>query len=263
MEKLRFDILNENFDYYFSDNASKLNEEQIDDLPGFLKFKLFRSRNSFNENNTSKLTLLQKLYVLTKSCKKKWYIVIEDEDKGLSIEDFNVFKKSIKKRELTITDSERLQLSGDFVLGSKELMESLAHINYLSVSSAYKFAIKGKNLKSDFVEFKKNALYFTRLLMFYESNKKKMVIQKGFKMPEFYTLLYFYDGVKKKGADVYNTVFKNAYNSSKSQINTGLTRLHNKGYLTKYGSVRHTEYSITPLGVEAVNLILSKYVLDF
>lgn len=262
MQKLRFDILNENLDLYFADNAAKLNEEQIGGLPELIKFKLFRSRNSFNEKNTSKLTLLQKLYVLIKSCKKKWYIVVEDEENGLSIEDFNVFKKSIKKRELTITNSERLQLSGDFILGSKELMESLAFLNYLSVSNAYKFAIKGKNLKSDFVEFKKTASYFTKLLIFYESNKKKMVMQKGFKMPEFYTLLYFYDGVKKKGADVYNIVFKHAYNSSKSQINTGLTRLHHKGYLTKFGSVRHTEYSITPLGIEAVNEILSKYVLD-
>lgn len=258
MPKLKFDLINPNFDAYFLNQVRVLTEEQIAAIPQELQLKLFRKGGEINEKNTSKLSFLEKLYVLSNSKKKKWNIVIEDEQ---GIEPSN-YKAVAKKNEITISQSEKLSLEGAFILGNKELADTFHYLNNLNVSPAYSHAIKAKNSNTNYKEFKDAVAYFSQLLMFYEGNKKKMVMQKKIKIPEWYILLYFYDGNKKKGSDIYNFKFKYSFNSSKSQIIHGITNLHRLGYLTKYGELRHASYSITALGKELVNDIFSKFIFS-
>ncbi|MFK5173314.1 hypothetical protein ACI3QN_12440, partial [Propionibacterium freudenreichii] len=88
-----------------------------------------------------------KLYILWKALRKNFFIVVEGDDtNGLTVEQFVEIKNAIKVRDYGVDRvNEFLIPQGTFVTGGKELMESLAYLNNLSTSPAYKYLLRGKN----------------------------------------------------------------------------------------------------------------------
>lgn len=262
--KSRFDISSQNFDLYFADQIPKLTPEAKDGLPKDIIFKLFRKGGAFNSNSTSKLNFIAKLYILLKCLKKRWYIVVEDEERGMRLQDFNDLPRLMKEREYSIADAEDLKMSGGFVLAGKELCNAFAYLNYLSVSSAYNYLIKGKNgskNKADQVD--QEMCYISRFLINWESQKKNIVSQTGLNIPEILVLILLYPGLEVPSSSIYKTILKRAYQSSQTKIKIAYSTLQQRGYINKIGVIKGAKMQITPLGKDLLRGIINKYAINF
>lgn len=263
MSKTRIDLASENFDRYFADNIPKLTPEAKDGLPKDILFKLFRKGGEFNSNSTSKLNFIAKLYILVKCLKKRWYIIVEDEDYGMRLQDFNDLPRLIKERNFDIADGEDLKTSGGFILGANDLMNGFAYLNRLSSSPAYNYILSSKNApKNKAIESDKKDQYLIRFLINYEGVKKVIVSQTGLNMPELYVLMALYHGNEAVGATFYNDLFKRAYQSSPAKIKLAFGSLQQRGYIHKYGVTRGARLQITALGKDTIRGILDKYLVN-
>ena len=73
-EKTRFDIESENFDFYFANQINHIPYEAKEHLPSDISFKLYRSGSNFLASTTGKLKFIDKLYILWRAMKKRWWI---------------------------------------------------------------------------------------------------------------------------------------------------------------------------------------------
>lgn len=264
MFKTRFDISSENLDLYFADQIPHLTPESKDGLPRDIIFKLFRKGGEFNSTSTSKLGFLAKLYVLWRALNKRWWIVIEDEDRGLTPGQFMDLRKASKKRDYGVEQAQTLVMSGTLVLASKELGDTLTFLNSLSSSPAYNYLVKTKNsTKNEVTESNKNDIYVARFLVNYEGRKKDIVAQTGLSMPELYVLMALYHGGEVSGATLYNQVYKRAYQSSPAKIKLAFGTLQRRKYINKYGITRGAKLQITPTGKSVMRGIMDKYLLNW
>lgn len=261
--KTLFDIDCEALDLYFAHEAEKMTVTAKSDLPRDVAFKLFRGGGKFRTNSTSKLGLIAKLYVLWKALTKRWFIVIEDEDRGMTPGQFMELRKAYRKKDYSIDQARVLVTSGTLVLANKELADCCSYLNRLSTSGAYNYLMKVKNMPTNKVdEEDKKVAYITKFLVFWEGNKKTVVSKTGLGMPEIYVLLALYHGKEVQGATLYHDVFKRAYQSSPSKIKTAFGLLQSKGYIIKYGGTSAATMQITATGREALRDILDKYAVN-
>jgi DNA-binding MarR family transcriptional regulator len=261
--KLKFDIECPNFDYAFDREAENMGPNERGQLPKELLFKIFRRGAAYDAKSTSKLGFLGKLYILLKSLNKRWILLVEDQDRGLTEGQFLSLKETIKKEGNTIEAARELISSGTFVLGGKELMDAYARLNNLSISPAYNFLVKNKNQnKSKILEYTSQMEYICRFLSFYESKKKKWVMSIGVSMPEFLVLSYIYHGREVVSSQIYKEVYKYAYNSSSTQIKLAFGSLQRKGFVEKIGVKKGVKIRITAAGSDMVNEIISKYAVN-
>jgi hypothetical protein len=152
---------------------------------------------------------------------------------------------------------------GMFITGNKELCDSFAYLNTLSMSGAYSYLKRAKNpIPNKTAEFKTQMQYIAKVFSFYEGNKKKWVAAHGLAIPEFLVLLYTYHGKEVVGAEMYKDVYRQAYQSSPTRIKTAFGTLQSKGYLKKTGSGKGAKMQITPLGVDITTTILTKYAVN-
>lgn len=261
MSKTKFDIDCENFDLYFASQLPSISQPAKEGLPKDVRYKIFHGGDG-NPKNTSKLGFFSKLYILWRCLRKRWWLIIEDEETGLSIEQFFELKAAIKKRDMGVPRAEGLTSVGTFVTGSKELCETMNYLNQLSASGAYNYLLRGKNkLPNKTAEFRRQMNYIIRFLAGYEAAKKQFVEDFELRMPEFLVLFYTYNGKEVLGSIMYNEFYKRAYQSSPTKIKLAFSTLQQKGYLKKTGDGRGAKLSITPLGVEIVNRLLDKYIV--
>lgn len=263
MAKLKFDISCPNFDSYFSKSIENIGEQEKSSLPKELLFKLFRRGGIYDATSTNKLTFIAKLFILFKCLKKRWYIVVEDEENGMSVEQFWAFRKALGKRNYDLNNAGELISTGIFVLASKELAETYGHLNNLSVSNAYNFLVKTKNTEvSKFTEYRQRMDYITNLFSFYESQKKTWVMATGLSIPEFLVLTYIYSRGEVVSAQLHKTIYKYAYNSSSTQIKLAFGTLQRKGMVEKIGVNKAVKLKITAAGIEIIDHIFRKYALN-
>lgn len=263
MPNFKIDINNDNFNNFFAIHAEKLTEAQKDLLPKELNFKLFKKGGVLRGQNTTSLSFLTKLFVLIRCFKMNWVLLIEHED-GLQQDQFFKIKEVCREEGFGVDPAESWLKRGMFALSGKELMESFAALNKLSVGPAYNFISKVKNVpESRTTEWKKMATYIAQFIANYESKKKKIIMQSGITMPELYTLFYLYDGTQRGGSSIYNEQYKYAYNASRKQIQAAFVTLENKGLISKIGKKKGMKMSITPQGIGIINDVLHKYIIDF
>lgn len=264
-DKTKFDILTENLDLYFVTQLCSITPQAREALPKDVQFKLFRKGGELNEKNTSKLSFLGKLYVLWRALRKNIFIVIEGEDSnGLSVEEFVELKRAIKARDYGVDrTNEYVMPQATFVTGGKDLMESLAYLNNLSTSPAYKYLLRGKNPVPNKVEQNKEATsYICRFLSHYEANRKRVGYESGINISEWMVLISLYHGHEVESNTVWKTKYKYSFNSSKTKIKLAVGSLQQRGYIVKYGTTFKAKLQITPLGISVCNTILEKYVVN-
>lgn len=258
--KTILDIGCENFDLFFDRQMNTITPEAKDSLPRDLSFKLFRGGGKWNSQSTNRLGFLAKIFVLIKALRKRWFLIVEDEENGISIEQF---EKMQKDREYSVHAAEDLRLQGGFVLGSKELMDYFHYLNQLSTSPAYNFLLRNKNISPNKVEeANREVAYIVKFIAFWESNKKSIVADVGVSIPEIYVLLCLFDGKEALGADIYNTRFKRAYQSSPGKIKISFGTLQAKKYIIKFGQGKGARMQITALGRDILRGILQKYAIN-
>jgi coproporphyrinogen III oxidase-like Fe-S oxidoreductase len=262
--KTLFDLSCQNFDYYFANHLEDISPQAKDMLPKDVAFKIFRGGGKVNTLNTSKLSFVAKLYILCKCLRKRWYIVVEDEHRGLSPQEFLNLREQLKKRVYTEDATNKLVTTGEFVYGSKELMDTLGYLNTLSTSKAYTFLAKNKNpVVNKSHEWSKKMQYIVKFILTYEANKKTWVSQYKIEIPEWYVLISLYEGQEVKSSPIHQVTFRRAYQSSPTKIRKCFAVLQSKGLISKTGDRNGTKLRITALGVDLVNTILEKYALNF
>lgn len=261
--KTKFDIDNENFNYYFERVSSPMTDKQREVLPKELYFKLFKLGGKFDSKSTYKLSFLAKLFILIKSLRKRVIILIEDEQNGMDEEAFFKYKSLLSKREFTTSAAEDLIEDSVFVLGNKELMDTHSLLNELSASPAYKYLTKAKNPVPNHVEtHKKQMEYVARFLVHYESKRKDIAVNQGLNMSEWLLLLWLYSGEEKQGADSYNKIYKYSFNSSMTRLKVAFGTLEMKGYIEKFGKGKGMKMRITVLGKDKVNGLINNSVIN-
>lgn len=259
----KFEVLSENFDLFFANELGKITPDAKDLLPGDVVFKLFRKGGEVNAKSTSKLSFIAKLYILIKCLRKRFYIVIEDEDSGIKLNQFNDIPRLIKERDLSVPNAKDLSAAGAFILGSSEVMTTYSYLNRLSASPAYNYISKARNsVPNGATQDDKAAIAVTKMLIGYESNKKDLVSKTGLNMSEVYVLFLLYPGKEVQSSSIYHETLKRAYQSSPTKIKTAFSSLQQRKYIEKYGTTKKVSLQITPLGRDFVRGILDKYVLN-
>ena len=261
--KTIFDVSCENLDLYFDRHLPQLTPEAKDGLPKDILFKIFRKGAVYNSKSTSKLGFLAKLYVMIRSLRKRWYLVIEDEENGIGLEQFKNLQKTTKERSATMQDAETLITTGSVVLADKELSATFSTLNRLSMSPAANYLLRSKNpVKNHTTENEKAAQYVVRFLVHWEGGKKELVSKTSLNIPEILVLLAIYQKNELNGADLYAGVYKRAYQSSQTKIKAAFRSLAARGYIIKFGTTSNSKMQITALGREVLRGILDKYVVN-
>lgn len=257
----KYDVIHENFDGYFEQRATKLTEQQKSLLPRKLMVKLYKKGGRIsNALNTSKLNFLEKVYILFKMFKSRWYIVVEDENGG-SLEDWENLRKAVKKREVSENNNNRVVNEGHFFLANKETCDAFSYINEICTSPAYGYLVGAKN-NTGIAKWKREVYYITSFISNYESIKKMFLINTGLKLPEWYVLVYIYDKKNVLTVGIYKEVYKQAFSASPTQIKTALGTLQDKKMIVKQGYTKGATINITEYGKDVVNKILSKYIIN-
>lgn len=263
MDKTRFDISCQNFDNFFANQIPNLTPEAKDGLPRDIIFKLFRRGGEFNSTSTSKLNFISKLYILCRSLKKRWYLVIEDEENGLRLDQYKDIPRLIREREYGSDVAKDLVTKGGLIFGSKELCDGFAYLNRVSMSPAYNYLTGVKNMpKNPVTEADKKDQYVIKFLLNWESKKKDIVSKTGLSIPEIYVLLALYHGQETPGVSLYTELFKRAYQSSPGKIKTAFGSLQQRGYIIKYGFIKASKLQITGLGKDVIRGMLDKFLIN-
>lgn len=258
----KYDVIHENFDGFFEQRVRNLTEQQKSILPRKLMIKLYRKGGRIsNLLNTSKLNFLEKLYVLFKIFRSRWYIVVEDESGG-GFDEWNDFKKAVKKNEISEGNSSRLVNEGHFFLANAEVCDAFSYINKLCTSPAYGYLVGAKN-NVGIAKWKSEMQYIVGFLGNYEARKKAFLINSGLKLPEWYILVHIYNKGDVPTSNIYKEVFKYAFSASATQIKTAFGSLQDKKMIVKQGYTKGATIRITPFGVDTIHQIMSKYIVDF
>ncbi len=263
-DKTKWDVSNENFDYFFANQSKMMTESQRLSLPKDLYFKLFKRGGDVNSESTYKLSFLAKIFILIKALRKRVFILVEDEN-GMTEEEYFKYREMLFKHKYTISSSDELITDSVFVLANKDVMDTYSRLNRLSTSNAYNYLIKSKNsvrLRSKQSDYVTQVNYICKMLAFYESNRKRIAMQMGLEFTEWLVLIYLFHGGMVKGSDIYKSWYKHSYNSSSRKIKQAFGTLQIRGFVNKIGESRGAKLEITALGRDKVIDIMDKFVLN-
>jgi hypothetical protein len=260
-----YDLQNENFDIYVSNTLSEMTEYERTLLPTKLMLKICTRTGSFNPKKANKMSFFEKIYALWKAKGRRFYIVVEDEENGLSHQKFQELRENIaktKKTQKQMDDPfEKAKIENHFVLGSKELCDTFSYMNKINCSPFFNYLIKTKNSPtSNIAKYKQEMNYIIRFVCQYEAQKKKLHSNLKINMPESLVLLYLYDGEQKVSSTIHNSVFKYCYQSAPSKIKQAFITLQQKGLIVKTGRTANAKLSITEIGKEKANELILKAV---
>lgn len=257
------DIECQAFDLFFANEIENISPSAKSDIPRDLAFKMFRGGGKFNSKSTSKLGFIAKLFILWKCLNKRWWIVVEDEARGMTPGQFMDMRKAYKKKEYGIDQAQVLLSSGSLILANKELSDTFSYLNRLSLSAPYNYLIKAKNRQVNGSEqWNKHMRYICSVFAWYEANKKGWTSNMKISIPEWLILVYLYHGREVQGSPIYKEFYKRAFQSSPTKIKRCFGVLQQKGYIQKTGTTKDAKLSITASGSDIVNEILTKYALN-
>lgn len=263
MPNPQFDISCESFDLFFEKELEKISEPQKELLPEDLVYKIINKGGIVHSKSTRKLSFLSKLFILFKALNKRCIIIIEDEEKGITEEEYFKLKKKIEKHDFGEKNASVLVSHLTFVLGNKELVDTYHRMNLMTASPAYNYLVRSKN--KDYTkggEWLAAMNYINRFLSNYEANRKRITMQTGLTMADWLVLIYLYHGNLVPSAAIYNEFYKYSYNSSASKIKGSFSLLQTRRYVEKVGSTKKAKIRITALGRDKVNEIMARYVVN-
>lgn len=262
MYATKLDISSENFDLYFAQQAEGMTTSDKETIPNDLLFRLFNRGGALSLPKLSKMNFFSKMFMLWKM-RHRIFIVVEAKEGGMNHEQFIQMREYVKKRDASVDRAQDNKMTAAFVLGSKELCDTFAHLNRICGSGAYNYLMRVKNMpRNKTTENREHLNYIMRFICNFEGSKKKWVEEKKITIPEFLVLTYVYDKVEVLGSIMYKSIFRRAYQSSPNKIKAAFGTLQTKGYLRKTGEGRGAKLSITPLGVELMDSILDKYIIN-
>jgi len=257
-----FNIETDNFELYFEKQLATITEAGREAIPKELG-KMFRVDGTLQHGFIRKMDYQAKLWVLWRCLGKRVWIVAENEETGIGLEDFTKLREAIKRRDFGAKKAEGLTTRAEFFTGNKELGDMFDYLRQLSASPAYNYLNKYKNFKPTKTgEHVREMNYIVRFLRNYESQKKKWGQAKGLSIPEWYVLIYLYDKEFSLGSTIYKDTFKKAHLSSPRRIKGSYGTLQSRGLILKQGTGKGTRLQITPMGREIVNSILANYALN-
>lgn len=263
MPKLKYDIQCENFEHFFAKEAAGMQENQRELLPKELLFKLFTKGYRVNTKSSSKLSLVAKLFVLFRSLRKRWILIVEDDENGMNEEEYFKMKKLTSKQDYGQDNANELISHGTFVLGCSELVNTYGKLNSLSTSPAYNYLTKSKNkdyLRPD--DYIRDMNYINRFLSNYEANRKRITMNTGLSMADWLVLTHIYHGNLVDSSPIYKEFFKYSYNTSATKIKQSFSSLQTRGLIEKTGVTKGAKIRITSLGKDKINQLVSKYVVN-
>lgn len=256
-----FDLQVENFNGYFEFLVKGMSEEQRNKIPENLKKKLISQTNGKIRPN--KLKYLEQLFIIERALGRHTYTVIESGvgEEAMSVDHYRKYIEQAKTNNTLNSEVTIMMNDGAFVLGGRDLMRWMFHLNDVCVSGAYNYALKLRNIKPEnLFKERKSLLYFIKMLLAYEGNKRKIIRDYSISMADFFCLLYFYDADNKKASPLYEEILASAIGINKFTIIKALKSINDKKYIERYGVGQNTNYSITSFGINIVNDILVKYV---
>lgn len=264
---IRYDVYNPNLDIMLTELVQEMTEVQRINLPKDITNKLFRRGNLSIGN----LRINEKMYLLSSVFKRQVAIVVSgkpDSQEGVNPVDFTKMLKASKGKASTLEVAEELYTEGVFVIGDKDLMESIGFSRLICCTDIWRTvipAVRRKPKLGKITKFEEHRRAFKSIVAMYgnyESNKRRITMDFGFSMPEWYAMLHFYDS-EKKGTSFYADRFKLSLAASRSNMKNALTRLVRDGYLSARGGTLKRLYTLTAKGEEAMLNIFDKIVLNY
>jgi hypothetical protein len=262
--RLKFDSDSENFDLFFQKQIEGIRFNSESGLPKEVIEKLYRKGGDINSVSTSKLSGMEKMYILWKALNNHCYIIIEDEKDGVGLEEYCRIRESVKRNPPEpFNDNGTLHIPFTFIKANKELSQVFSYYNQYCNSLAYKYAIGIKNKTiNKIAKWKKETRYLARFLLNYEESKGRVSRNFGLATAELYVLLYLYDEEEKQATPLYKEKLYGVYGAGARQTKLAFVRLRNVGLITKRGTTNTAKYKITPLGIDKVNEFFKKYATN-
>jgi hypothetical protein len=263
---LKYDIYNPNLDLYLETMLTHMTPAQRDLIPTELIRKAFKN----GKPNVSGLRFGEAVFIASAVFQIPVYVVFGGSDSEHSVLAENILKKAHKvfSEKGSLADlSQDVHTLGGFVVGDKNVMESLAMMRLASCTDFYKQVIPvlRRRIKSTVARFEEHRAAYrklVKLMVSYESKKRRIFLEFGFSQPEWYALLYFFDN-EKKGYAFYGETFKFAIASSVTNMRKALTTLVQKGLLSTRGGSKRRTYIMTSKGERAMMDIFEKIILDY
>jgi len=256
----RIELQNEAFDLYFAASAGNLTERQREALPLPVYRSLFLKNQKFK---LTSISFLRKLYVLLKALNKRFFLIVEDEENGVSPEAFMAIVEAEKNKERVPDTPWENSINYSFCLADKSLVDWLSFLSGICENPAYSYAqkLKVENLKS-FPRYKEELKYLLAMFIRYEMGKKKIEKNKGVSVSEFYLLMHLYDGAWKGLATFYKELFMQIPGCSRRTMTDAIRKMLIEKTVEKKGNSRLLQYRITPYGTQFINEVMNKYVLS-
>lgn len=255
----KYDIYNESFDAYFRDILATITPAQKENMPLDLLAKVFKGGDA----NSNLLSQNEKTYILSRVFGKQVAIVIQDEDKGFGINEFQGALKAQKAKMKNIDLLNKPVVNANFIFSDKQVFESLMYLNHAYCSDIYSLIKKinpagiSKTAKEKST-VKAAIKHLADLLMSYERHKKRIVMQYDLDVPKIYALLYFSGHAGKLGMDFYQKDFKHAYSANERSLKQAVMGLWRSGHLERRGGARYIRYSLSAKGIETLDKMLRK-----
>lgn len=256
-----FDLYSENFERYFEDLVTKMNDSQKKMLPVKLLTRLFTNKKNIGVN----LEFREKVYILNLCFDKRITIVVEDHENGIGPDEY---EKAILAQRGKVTNTELLsqpRTKCSFVMADKNLMNSMMYLNHVYTTEIYTLIrpliySERSNKDNKYHLGIESVKAITRLILNYEMLKKRLVMQFDFRMSDIYAILYF-SGGERIGQEFFLKDFKYSYNANSRELADSLRKLHEHGFLDRRG--RPLKYSLTAKGVDILNKIMQQIVVFY
>ena len=256
--KSDFQLNSENFEMYFMKQITGMSDAAKEALPKELSAYIMHPDGRFKLSKIPKLGFLAKLWMLWKCAKKRVWIVVENEESGLNLEEFLALRKGIRERDVGVQRAMDLQLTATFVTSDRELSNTFNYLARVSNSPAYNYLIKEKNFRqsNDMSEHEKRMRYIARILKEYEINKAKWMKSKGLRRTSIIALFHFFE----RGEAQVKQAAISGFISGRTLSNC-LAPLCARGYIERVGIKKNGVYRITSEGASVVHYILNNYVI--
>jgi len=254
----KYDLYNENFEFWFRNLLIGMDYAQREKMPEDLLIKLER----YIKGGTQHFSFLETMFILSTCLGFNGTLLIEDEQ-GMSEKEYVESRKAFlgRKRNAEIMKYRGTEIN--FVLASKNLFETVSYLNSVYTGDVYK-VIKEIDFKSttkisaDNAKGRETVKGVARLLLTWERNKKKISLMFRLKPAHIYALLYF--DIAKPGTNFYNGDFKYSYNANRREMVDALTFLHKNNYLIRTGLKRSYTYSLSAYGISVRDKIFTTLI---
>lgn len=261
MPEKKYDFSCENFDEYLLSVLDRATPDQIDLIPTDLYNRIHRAGKWVI---SEKMTYAEKAYIIHAITKQKIFIVVEPTD-GLVPESPKEQKK-IAKGKISLADlAKGMHEHGGFVLGNRELVDTLSYFRWASVTKVYRLTQEMKK-KGTGVRNKKRAFWNLAMrdilgrLVSFEASKRKALTKHKIELREYYALIYFY--IKEGEAADFLDAFKSAMFVNNMTMRRAVYSLVARGLITRRGRKPRYTYSISASGQEIVDKIVEEFFLD-